>query len=100
MISEAENMVDCVSLGYLFALVPLLLVVSVPGAVATTTTATSNQFVVYRIHQIDFPHGKFGSHASSLFNLEAITPGHITDTFARRCALFKFRDLLQVSMAL
>lgn len=76
----------------LFALVPLILVVSVPGAVATAVA--SNQFLVYRVHQIDLPHGTFGSR-SSIFNLEAITPDHLTDSFARKCALFKLNDLLQ-----
>lgn len=93
MLSEAENVMDYVPFGYLLALVPLILVASVPGTVATSTTISNNQFLVYRVHQIDMPHGTFGSR-NSIFNLEAITPGHITDTFIRKCALFKLSEIL------
>ena len=93
MFSEAENVMEYYfPFYYLFSLIPcLILIVSLPTVVTTTA---NTQFRVYRIHQIDMPHGNFGSR-SSTFNLEAITPGHISDSFIRKCAIFKLDDLLK-----
>lgn len=93
MLPEAENVVDSLPYYYyLVALLPLMLVMGgAPGAMCTTVT---NQYLVYRIHQLDTPQGSFGS-KSSIFNLEAITPTQINDFFIRKCALFKMADLVQ-----
>ncbi len=111
MISQAEQVMDyCGSSSFwgwtLAALLPILLVVGTGTSVVTATT-TSNivntettvgvhtgQFLVYRLHQIDLPHGAFGSR-SSVFSLEPVTPGHIGESYLRKCALFRLTDLVQ-----
>ena len=115
MISQAEQVMDyCGSSsfwGWTLAalLLPILLVVGTGTSVVTATT-TSNivntettaapvgvhtgQFLVYRLHQIDLPHGAFGSR-SSVFSLEPVTPGHIGESYLRKCALFRLADLVQ-----
>lgn len=112
MLSQAEQVIDCVDSwassfngwGWTaFALLPLLLVLGSSGSVAATTATSSSTPVlnaaqsaitVYRVHQIDLPHGAFGSR-SSTFSLEPVTPGHIGETFLRKVALFRLADLLQ-----
>ena len=93
MLSEAENVVDYMPYYYyLFALVPLMLAIGTPGAMCSTVI--TNQYLVYRVHQIDMPQGSYGSKTST-FNLETITPTQINEFFIRKCALFKLNDLIQ-----
>ncbi|KAH9506862.1 hypothetical protein DERF_011573 [Dermatophagoides farinae] len=105
MITEAENVADYVpSFYYLFTLLPIFLVITTPTVAGSIVTATGigsssnllqNQYIIYRVHQIDMPYGHFGSR-SSTFNLEALTPDQLlSDIFIRKCALFKWRDLFR-----
>lgn len=108
MITEAENVADYVPFYYLFTLLPILFVITTPAAAGSFVTATGNaitgsssnllqnQYIVYRVHQIDMPYGQFGSR-SSAFNLEPLTPNQLSDFFLRKCALFKWKDLFQKS---
>src|SRR6218665_8936 len=92
MLFEIENVVDSASPIYYFFAITLLLAVNSPSAYADLQG--SGQFVVYRIHQIDLPHAKLGSRGPP-FSLEAITPIHIDERFVRKCAIFKFHELIQ-----
>lgn len=93
MLTEAEDVVNCVPFYYLFTLIPIIIISTTPASVIATAVNT-NQFLVYRVHQIDMPHGQFGSR-NSVFNLEALTTTQLSDFFIRKCALFKWKDLLR-----
>jgi len=93
MLFELDNVVgdSATPIYYFFAIT--LFLASVNGQTASLELS-NNQFLVYRVHQIDLPHGKLGSRGSP-FSLEAITPSHLEERFIRKCAIFKFQELLQ-----
>lgn len=102
MISESKDVMgECIP--YLVVIMPVLLLLSSttpvsaisPTAASTPTASPSagHMYLVYRVHQIEIFNRELGSKSSTI-NLEGIAPTHLSDSNIRRCALFKFADIL------